>query len=158
MQASLFSEISGGMKAYGISTHRHAPEVEFILSAQGNGPKVGVQFTPQIVPMNRGILSNIYIDSNKSVSEIINYLEEFYSSSKFVHICKEGRAAPSTREVYGTNQCRIGVFSGRQKGKIVIVSVIDNLVKGASGQAVQNMNIMFDLPEEIGLDMVSIYP
>ncbi|MCH2037874.1 MAG: N-acetyl-gamma-glutamyl-phosphate reductase [Rickettsiales bacterium] len=157
IQTSLFAEINDGIKAYGISTHRHAPEMETILTKASQGQEPCVQFTPQIVPMNRGILSNLYIRSDQSVAEIRDYLTEFYEDSSFIHVLPNGRA-PATREVYGTNQCRMGVFEGRKEGTIVISSVIDNLVKGASGQAVQNMNIMFGLDETKGLELVALFP
>lgn len=156
-QASLFAEVNDGMKAYGISTHRHAPEMENILSKANKDTESLVQFVPQIAPMNRGILSNIYVHSDKNANEIRKHLTEYYNESAFVHILAPGKT-PSTRDVYGTNQCKIAVFEGRKKGIIVINSVIDNLVKGASGQAVQNMNIMLDLDETTGLQLIPLFP
>lgn len=158
-QGTLFSEIDSGMKAYNISKHRHAPEMEHILSDATDNHDIAIQFTPQLVPMRRGILATIYarIPESISVNDIRNQLTGYYKNSPFVLISEEG-IFPSTREVYSTNQCRIAVCKGRHKNSIVIISVIDNLTKGSSGQAVQNMNIMFGLPEITGLDIMAVYP
>ncbi|MEM7617521.1 MAG: Asd/ArgC dimerization domain-containing protein, partial [Pseudomonadota bacterium] len=116
-----------------------------------------IQFTPQIVPMNRGILSNIYFDANVTRAEILSILQEYYNKHYFVYVL-DGADAPTTRDVLGTNQCRMAVFNGRKSGKFIITSVIDNLVKGAAGQAMQNFNIMFDFSEFTGLDSIALFP
>lgn len=157
---TLFTEVNDAVKAYNITQHRHAPEMELMLqsASQNKDNVVGVQFTPQLVPMNRGILSTIYIRSNQTASVIQQTLAEAYQSKPFVTVYELGSPPPSTREVYGTNQCRIAVFEGRIEGQIVICSVIDNLVKGAAGQAVQNMNIAFGYEEITGLNKLAICP
>ncbi|MCD6035726.1 MAG: N-acetyl-gamma-glutamyl-phosphate reductase [Rickettsiales bacterium] len=157
-QDSLFSEVDGGFKAYGISSHRHMPEIEHQLE-RATGTALTVHFTPHLLPMIRGILSTIYVHlaPGKTLADARKVLQAAYDNEPFVHITPEGHA-PSTREVYGTNQSRIGVFAGRDGITLILVSVIDNLVKGASGQAVQNMNILFGLVETTGLDIAPLFP
>lgn len=150
-QANLFTEINDGIRAYGISTHRHTPEIE-----QNLGGDVEVQFTPQLVPMNRGILSNIYVKAN-NVGMIRECLEDVYNQEYFIHIAADGYL-PSTRDVYGTNHSIIAITAGRFKDMVVLTCVIDNLVKGASGQAIQNMNIIFGFEEKNGLMQIPIFP
>lgn len=156
--ANLYCEVNEGIKAYGVCNHRHMPEIEQTLSLAA-GADIQVNFTPQLVPMNRGILSTIYVKLAKGVttSKIRQILQDKYKDAPFVHILTEGKF-PSTRDVYGTNSCVISVTDGRTPGQVVIVSVIDNLCKGASGQAVQNMNIMFNLEEATGLKDLPLFP
>jgi len=151
-QNMLFTEIDGGINAYGIANHRHTPEIE-----QGLGTTV--TFTPHLMPMNRGILSTIYVKlaGKNTADDLRAILLKAYKNEPFVHILPEG-ISPSTHQVRGTNDCVIGVFADRIKGQAILVSVIDNLVKGASGQAVQNMNVMFDWPEETGLQLTALFP
>lgn len=158
-QGNLFCEANEGIAAYGIAQHRHMPEIEQGLS-HAAGRKVIVSFTPHLVPMNRGILSTIYArkDMETTVEEMREYLSAFYASSPFVTICKEGEAAPSTQQVRGTNRIIIGVYADRQPGRVIIVSAIDNLCKGASGQAVQNFNIRFGYIETLGLPKMAVFP
>lgn len=155
---NLFTEINEGTKAYGVCNHRHIAEMEqtFTIAA---GENVNVHFTPQVVPMNRGILSNIYVRPKKGVTAdtIREALAKRYKDEPFVHILQAGQY-PSTRYVHGTNANAITVSPGRTEDVVVITSVIDNLTKGASGQAVQNMNIMFGFDETEGLSQVSVYP
>lgn len=156
--ANLYCEVNEGIKAYGVCKHRHMPEIEQTLSVAA-GKDVKVNFTPQLVPMNRGILSTIYVKlaSGVTIEKIEKILQKQYKDSPFVHVLSGGKF-PSTRDVYGTNSCVISVTEGRTKGQVVIVSVIDNLCKGASGQAVQNMNIMFGLDETTGLKDLPLFP
>jgi len=149
-QANLFTEINDGISAYGIANHRHTPEIE-----QGLGG-VTVTFTPHLVPMNRGILSTIYVGCS-NVAKAREILEQTYKNEPFVHILPAG-SAPTTHQVRGTNHCVINIFESRIKGEAIIVSAIDNLVKGASGQAVQNMNLMFGFEETAGLTMTAVFP
>ena len=153
-QANLFTEIDGGISAYGIATHRHTPEIE-----QGLGAGVAVTFTPHLMPMSRGILSTIYVKlaGKNTAGDLRAILQKTYAGEPFVHILPEG-ITPSTHQVRGTNDCVIGVFADRIAGQAIIVSVIDNLVKGASGQAVQNMNVMCGFPEITGLQMAAVFP
>lgn len=154
----LFCEVNDNFKAYSISNHRHTPEVEQVLSEQ-YGKQVTINFTPHLVPMNRGILSTIYINlkSGSTLQDVRNVLTHYYENKPFVTILPEGQL-PSTRDVAGSNYCHIGLAAGRSPSKVVIVSAIDNLIKGASGQAVQNMNLMFGFKEMTGLQHVPIFP
>lgn len=157
-QDNLFAEINEGVKAYNICKHRHIAEIEQALSIASNTSAV-VNFTPQVVPMNRGILSTIYIKlkDGVTVADIRDNLIKTYKNKSFVHVLPEGQL-PSTREVYSTNNCVMAVVPARSAGRAVIVSVIDNLVKGASGQAVQNMNLLFSLDQMTGLNFTAVYP
>ena len=132
--------------------HRHIPEIEQELSNMFGKP-VTITFTPQIIPMERGMLSCIYMDLAKkvSVSEIIGMYKKFYEGRKFVRVLDEGKL-PSIKNVVETNYLDIGICIDERTNKLIVISVQDNLTKGASGQAVQNMNIMFGLPETEGLE------
>lgn len=157
-QANLFTEVDGGISAYGIGNHRHTPEIEQGLS-EAAGQGIQVAFTPHLVPMSRGILATIYgwLKPGKSVAHARDALKEAYMHEAFVKVLNEGKA-PSTHEVRGTNACHIGVFRGRVDGQLILVSAIDNLVKGASGQAVQNFNLMFGVNEAEGLQLTALFP
>jgi N-acetyl-gamma-glutamyl-phosphate reductase len=157
-EATLFAEVAEGIHAYGIATHRHAPEIEQGLSA-ACGSDVVVNFTPHLMPMNRGILSTLYLRlANGATAEQARAaLAERYAAEPFVRIVPEG-VAPATRHVRGSNHCLIGVFADRLPGRVIVLSVIDNLVKGASGQAVQNMNLVCGLPETTGLEQQPLFP
>lgn len=157
-QDNLFAEIQESMKAYAICNHRHIPEIEQELSLAA-GKAVRVQFSPQVVPMNRGILSTIYVRLNagNTAETLRNALEKHYQQEPFVHILPEGQY-PATRQVRGSNRCIIGIAAGRTPDRAVIVSVIDNLVKGAAGQAVQNFNIACGFPETTGLEQSPLFP
>lgn len=156
--ANLFAEVSGSVRPYSIGGHRHVAEVEQELS-RAAGEKIQITFTPQVVPMNRGICSCIYVEaeSGVSVENIQQALVGFYADTHFVTVVTDGHV-PTTQEVYGTNRAVISVFADRVPGRVIIISVIDNLVKGASGQAVQNMNIMFGLGEGTGLQRTAMFP
>lgn len=153
---NLFCEVNDSMKAYGIANHRHTGEIEQELSKVGNH-KLSVSFTPHLVPMNRGIISTIYVSivDGFIVEDLKNCLNTKYQDEYFVNIVNN---YPATRDVAASNFCHIGVFASRLKDQAIIVSVIDNLVKGASGQAVQNMNIMFGFDEKEGLSFLPIVP
>ncbi|MEI7669993.1 MAG: N-acetyl-gamma-glutamyl-phosphate reductase [Pseudomonadota bacterium] len=157
-QAMLFTEVNDGINAYGIAPHRHAPEIEQGLS-QASGNEIIVNFTPHLMPMNRGILSSIYVKlkDGKTVNDLDSNLRKFYEKEYFVKIAEKG-LLPSTQMVRGTNLCVIGVFPARISGRAIIISVIDNLVKGASGQAIQNMNLMLGLPENTSITDTAVFP
>ncbi|MFQ5533248.1 MAG: N-acetyl-gamma-glutamyl-phosphate reductase [Sphingomonadales bacterium] len=151
-EANLFAEVSEGIRAYGLQGHRHTPEIEQELTAAA-GAEVAVSFTPHLVPMNRGILETIYVQLTEgaTMAQLRDALDDSYRDEPFVQLLPEG-VVPDTRQVRGANRCLINVFAGRRDGTAVIVSVIDNLVKGAAGQAIQNMNLILGLPETTGLD------
>jgi len=157
-EAMLFSEVSEGFHAYGVGHHRHMAELdqEFSLAA---GKEVTVSFTPHLVPMNRGILSTIYVrgTGGKSPGELHALLSKFYERTEFVHVLPFGET-PQTRHVRGSNMTFIGMTKDRQPGRAIIVSALDNLTKGASGQAIQNMNLMLGYPEATGLEQVALFP
>jgi len=157
-EEQLFAEVSEGFHAYGVGHHRHMAELdqEFTLAA---GREVLVSFTPHLVPMNRGILSTIYVrGSSGSQAEALHaLLLKHYASEPFVHVLPFGKV-PQTRHVRGSNMTFIGVAKDRAGGRAIICSALDNLVKGASGQAVQNMNLMLGFPEALGLEQVALFP
>jgi N-acetyl-gamma-glutamyl-phosphate reductase len=157
-QQNLFAEVAEGVHAYGIANHRHAPEIEQGLS-QAAGSQVTVNFTPHLMPMSRGILSTIYVKlANGATADTLrNTLAECYAGEPFLRVLPAGQA-PATRHVRGSNHCLIGVFADRVPGRAILVSAIDNLVKGASGQAVQNMNLMAGWPETTALDQQPLFP
>src|SRR5712672_1471021 len=153
-EAMLFSEVSEGFHAYGVGHHRHMAELdqEFSLAA---GRQVVVSFTPHLVPMNRGIFSTIYVRGKRgrTPEDLLAILLKFYAKESFVHVLPFGET-PQTRHVRGSNMTFIGVVKDRIPGRAILVSALDNLVKGASGQAVQNMNLMLGYPEATGLEQV----
>lgn len=155
---NLHTEVSEGTHAYGVGRHRHAPEIDQELTRAAGRP-ITVSFTPHLMPMNRGILATIYVRlaNGASVDGLREALRQRYDDEPFVHVVPAG-VSPSTRDVRGSNHCIIGVFADRLPGRAIILSVADNLVKGASGQAIQNMNVMCDLPETTGLDRVAMFP
>jgi len=157
-EANLYTEVAEGIHPYGIAGHRHAPEIEQGLSAAA-GRTVEVSFTPHLMPMNRGMLSTIHVrlSAGLDAAALRTALAEIYRDEPFVRVLPEG-GVPATRNVRGSNQCLIGVFPDRVSGRAILISAIDNLVKGASGQALQNMNLMFGLPETLGLDLQPIFP
>ncbi len=157
-EANLFAEVSEGIHAYGVAHHRHAPEIEQGLS-DAAGAEVRVCFTPHLVPMNRGILATIYVRlaAGASVADLRAELGARYAPEPFVRVTPEG-VAPATRHVRGSNHCLIGVFADRLRGRAILVSAIDNLVKGASGQAVQNFNLVSGLDETTALEQEPLFP
>jgi len=153
----LFSEVSEGFHAYGVGHHRHMAELDQEFS-KAAGREVVVSFTPHLVPMNRGILSTIYMRSTKASPEDLHaILQKTYAGEPFVHVLPYGRL-PQTRHVRGSNMTFIGLAKDRIAGRAIIGSALDNLTKGASGQAVQNMNVMLGLTETTGIDQVALFP
>lgn len=157
-EGSLFVEISEGLNAYGVAHHRHMPEIEQGLSRAAGAPVI-VSFTPHLIPVNRGILSTHYVRFAKGagIVDLRRVLEQAYEGEPFVHVLKEG-AMPSTQHVRGSNLCLIGLAQDRPKGRAILVSAIDNLVKGASGQAIQDMNLVLGFPEITGLRQEPLFP
>jgi N-acetyl-gamma-glutamyl-phosphate reductase len=155
---SMFAEVTEGIHAYGVASHRHAPEIEQGLSEAAGKPIV-VNFTPHLMPMSRGILSSIYVrlHNGTGVEDLRRTLEKRYAGEPFVRLLPAGQS-PQTRHVRGANHCLIGLFADRVPGRAILLSAIDNLVKGASGQAVQNMNLMAGLPETAGLEQEPLFP
>jgi N-acetyl-gamma-glutamyl-phosphate reductase len=154
----LFSEVSEGFHAYGVGHHRHMAELDQEFTAAA-GREVIVTFTPHLVPMNRGILSTIYVrgTDGRGPQDLHGLLAKAYGGEPFVHVLPFGEM-PQTRHVRGSNMTFIGVAADRIKGRAIIGAALDNLVKGASGQAVQNMNVMCGFPEPMGLEQVALFP
>jgi len=152
---SLFAESADNFKAYGVNGHRHLPEISQGLTLMAS-EKVGFTFVPHLTPLIRGIHATLYAKLNKAV-ELQALFEARFDKEHFVDVLPSG-SHPETRSVRGSNTCRIAVHQPQGSDVVVILSVIDNLVKGAAGQAVQNMNIMFNLPETTGLAVVPLLP
>jgi len=152
---SLFAEAGDNFKAYGVSGHRHLPEISQGLTEMAD-TKVGFTFVPHLTPLIRGIHATLYAKLTKEV-DLQALFEKRYANERFVDVLPKG-AHPETRSVRGSNICRIAVHQPQNSDVVVILSVIDNLVKGAAGQAVQNMNIMFGLAENSGLEVVPLLP
>ncbi|QPK62158.1 N-acetyl-gamma-glutamyl-phosphate reductase [Methylomonas sp. LL1] len=153
--SSLMSETGESFKAYAVSGHRHLPEIRQGLQL-ASPQNVGLTFVPHLTPMIRGIHATLYARLNTGV-DLQTVFEQRYQTERFVDVLPAGTHA-DTRNVRGSNRCQIAVHQPQGDDTVVILSVIDNLVKGASGQAVQNMNLMFDLPEQQGLETVALYP
>jgi N-acetyl-gamma-glutamyl-phosphate reductase len=157
-EETLFTEVSEGFHPYGVGHHRHMAELdqEFSLAA---GKEVIVSFTPHLVPMNRGILSTIYVRgaNGQTPEDLHGILKQTYAAEPFVHVLPFGQM-PQSRHVRGSNMTFIGVTKDRIPGRAIICSTLDNLVKGASGQAVQNMNLMLGFPETQGLEQIALFP
>jgi len=151
----LFSEMGESFKAYGVSGHRHLPEIRQILGGLAGSP-VGLTFVPHLVPMVRGILATLYAELTVA-ADLQAIFEDAYKNEPYVDVLPAG-SHPETRTVRGSNVCRIAVHRPDQGSRAVILSVIDNLVKGAAGQALQNMNLMFGFPETAGLDGIAVVP
>ena len=154
----LFAEVSEGVHAYGVGHHRHMAELDQEFS-KAAGRAVTVTFTPHLMPMNRGILSTIYVRGRRerSAEDQHTILAEFYAKEAFVHVLPFGQM-PQTRHVRGSNMTFIGVAKDRVAGRAIVGSALDNLTKGASGQAVQNMNLMLGFAEALGLEQVALFP
>ena len=154
----LFSEVSEGIHAYGVGHHRHMAELDQEFS-KAAGRTVVVSFTPHLIPMNRGILSTIYVRGigDASPERLHAMLAETYAKEPFVHVLPFGEM-PQTRHVRGSNLTFIGVAKDRIPGRAIIGAALDNLTKGASGQAVQNMNLLLGFPETLGLEQVALFP
>lgn len=152
--ANLFCEVNENIKAYGVTTHRHTPEIEEQLSYAA-GKSVVINFTPHLVPMQRGILVTAYADLTADVTydEVKAIYDKYYKDEKFIRVLDKD-LCPETRFVANSNYTDINFKIDERTNRIVMMGALDNLVKGAAGQAVQNMNIMFGLPEEMGIDLV----
>lgn len=156
---SLYCEVNDSFRAYGVGgVHRHTPEIEQELSELAGVP-ITITFTPHLVPMDRGILSTIYATPIRAVTteELVELYADSYKNEPFVRPLPKGQF-PSTAFVRGSNFCDIGIILDNRANRIVVVSAIDNLVKGASGQAIQNMNLICGFPEELGLEGLAIFP
>jgi N-acetyl-gamma-glutamyl-phosphate reductase len=157
-EANLFSEIADGFHPYGVASHRHAPEIEQELSVAA-GRDLLVNFTPHLVPMNRGefLSSYVKLEPGQRAVDLRNILEERYKDEYFVRVLPEG-SAPATRHVRGSNFVLLSAFDDRIPGRAILFATIDNLVKGSSGQAIQNMNLMFGLDETTALTQLPMFP
>ena len=155
---NLYCEVNENIKAYGVATHRHTPEIEEQLG-YASGKKVVLNFTPHLVPMNRGILVTEYAKLTKEVSyeDVKAVYDKYYGGEKFVRVLQKD-VCPETKWVEGSNYVDIGFKIDPRTNRIIMMGAIDNLVKGAAGQAVQNMNLMFGLPESEGLELVPMFP
>ena len=155
---NLFCEVNENMKAYGVTTHRHTPEIEEQLG-YASGEQVLLNFTPHLVPMNRGILVTAYATLKPGVTEeeVRNAYEKYYAGEKFVRVLQPG-VCPQTKWVEGSNYVDVNFVIDTRTGRIIMMGALDNLVKGAAGQAVQNMNLLFGLKESEGLEMVPCFP
>lgn len=153
-----YGEVNENVNPYGVAGHRHTPEIEQELAALA-GREFPVSFTPHLLPMTRGILATCYAAVQPGVTEkdLREVYEEFYAGEPFVHLLPPG-VWPHTKWVYGSNRCLVNVTVDRRTNRLIACAVIDNLVKGASGQAVQNMNLLFGLPETMALEFNGIYP
>ena len=157
-QNILFSEAGEGLSPYSIGNHRHVPEIEQELGVAA-GVAVTVNFTPHLAPMARGELCTSYVRlaGKASASDLRKALTDAYADSPFVRVVEEG-VTPSTQHVRGSNFCHIGVFADRIQGRAIVVSAIDNLVKGSAGQALQNFNLMYGFDETTGLEQLPLFP
>ena len=160
---NLFCEVNENMKAYGVTSHRHTPEIEEQLGYAA-GREVTVNFTPHLVPMNRGILATEYATLKRKTDgtlptceEIRAVYDKYYASEKFVRVLEKG-VCPETKWVEGSNYVDINFVIDERTGRIIMMGALDNLVKGAAGQAVQNMNLLFGLKESEGLELVPCFP
>jgi N-acetyl-gamma-glutamyl-phosphate reductase len=157
-EANLFTEVSEGFHAYGVGHHRHMAELDeqFSIAAKRT---VRPTFTPHLVPMNRGILSTIYVrlKGGRTPADLARILADAYAKEPFVHVLPFG-STPQSRHVRGSNMTQIGVAADRAPDRAIIISTLDNLVKGASGQAIQNMNAMCGFPETLGIDQIALFP
>ena len=155
---NLFCEVNENMKAYGVATHRHTPEIEEQLG-YACGKQIRLNFTPHLVPMNRGILATAYAALTKEVTyeEVKAVYDKYYADEKFVRVLEKD-VCPQTKWVEGSNYVDVNFKIDPRTGRIIMMGAIDNLVKGAAGQAVQNMNLMFGLKESEGLELVPMFP
>lgn len=155
---NLFCEVNENMKAYGVATHRHTPEIEEQLG-YACGEKITINFTPHLVPMNRGILATAYASLKKDVTyeEVKAIYDKYYADEKFVRVLEKD-VCPQTKWVEGSNYVDVNFKIDPRTNRIIMMGAINNLVKGAAGQAVQNMNLMFGLKESEGLELVPMFP
>jgi N-acetyl-gamma-glutamyl-phosphate reductase len=157
-EANLFAEVAEAVHPYGLGHHRHMPEIEQQL-ALAAGVSVTISFTPHLVPINRGELVTCVVElaAGQTLASARAALADRYAAAPFVHLLPEG-LAPATRMVRGSNHCVINIFADRVPGRLIVVAAIDNLVKGSSGQAIQNMNLALGLPETMGLEAAPLFP
>jgi N-acetyl-gamma-glutamyl-phosphate reductase len=156
-QNTLFSEAGEGLSAYAVGSHRHSPEIEQEIGVAA-GSSVTVNFTPHLIPMSRGELCTSYVKlKGGSADDLREALADAYRDEPFVHVAKKG-VVPQTQNVRGSNYVQIGVFADRIKNRAIVISVLDNLVKGSAGQAIQNMNLMLGFPETTGLEQLALFP
>lgn len=156
-QNTLFSEAGEGLSPYSIGSHRHSAEIEQEIGAAA-GSAVTVNFTPHLIPMARGEFCTSYVRLNGATPDDLRAeLEKAYANEPFVHVMKSG-VLPQTQNVRGSNFVQIGVVADRIKNRAIVLSTLDNLVKGSAGQAIQNMNLMFGLPETTGLEQIALFP
>jgi len=153
---TLFAEAGDNFKAYGVAGHRHLPEISQGLSEIAQGKKIGLTFVPHLLPLIRGIHATLYAKLTNKV-DLQQLFEDCYANEPFVDVLPKG-SHPETRSVRGSNHCRIAVHQPQNGDTVIVLSVIDNLVKGAAGQAVQNMNIMFGFAETAGLEVLPLLP
>lgn len=153
-----FTEVNENFRAYNVGAHRHTPEIEQELGGLA-GEDMVISFTPHLTPMNRGILSTVYakLTRQMTLEQVRSVYEDFYRSDFFVRLLPPA-ILPQTKAVTGSNHCDVVPVVDPRTGRVVVISAIDNLIKGAAGQAVQNMNLMFGLPEITGLDRPGLYP
>ncbi len=153
-----YCEVNEAFRAYGVTTHRHTPEIEERLSEMV-GTEVKVEFTPHLIPLNRGILTTVYLKLRKALStdDVIDMFRDAYDKEPFIRLHEDG-VMPDVKNVRGTNFCDIGLKVNERTGRVIVVTAIDNLMKGASGQAVQNMNVMMNFDERAGLELYTPYP
>jgi len=156
--SGLFCETNEGLRAYGVATHRHTPEIEQAISKCA-GEEIAINFTPHLIPMNRGILTTAYAKATSiaSTADLLRLYSDFYSGKRFVQVLGEGKQ-PCTKSVFGSNFCHIGAVLDARTGRVIITCAIDNMGKGAAGQAIQNMNLMCGLDETTGLLNGAVYP
>ncbi len=157
-QNTLFSEVGEGVSPYAVGGHRHAPEIEQELSRQA-GKDLIVNFTPHLIPMSRGELCTSYVRlaGGTTPDDLRAILATAYDGEPFVHVAEPGRL-PKTQDVRGSNHVEIAVVADRIKGRAIVISVLDNLVKGSAGQALQNFNLMFGIDETTGLEQLPLFP
>lgn len=157
-EANLFTEVSEGFHAYGVGSHRHMAELDQEFSKAAGKPVVPT-FTPHLLPQNRGILATIYVrlKRGKTAEDLHAILSKAYAKEGFVHVLPFGQT-PQSRHVRGSNLTMIGVAKDRSPDRAIVISTLDNLVKGASGQAVQNMNLVLGFPEAMGLEQIALFP
>ncbi len=157
-QDKIFCEVADGFRPYAVGSHRHTPEIEQEISLLA-GKNTVVSFSPHLLPVSRGILSTVYADlaDGMNSATILEMYQSLYAGEKFIRILEDG-VFPATQHVRGSNFCDIGFKIDRRTNRVVVMAAIDNVVKGASGQAVQNMNIMFGFKEDDGLHGVPLFP
>jgi N-acetyl-gamma-glutamyl-phosphate reductase len=156
-QNTQFAEAGEGLSPYSVAAHRHAPEIDQEIGVAASA-SVTVNFTPHLIPMARGELCTCYVRlKGADADDLRAALEQAYRDEPFVHVMKAG-VMPQTQNVRGSNYVQIGVFADRIKGRAIVISTLDNLVKGSAGQAIQNMNLMFGWPETVGLEQIALFP